>query len=108
MSGRLNRPGDRCSAGAGPLLGGLEAPGAPIRPGVWASLPRSLGSGRRGGRVFSRQQLMDSLYRDHRIVSERTVDSHVKNLRRKLAAMGPDPIESVYGVGYRLDWPGSV
>ncbi|HZP64972.1 MAG TPA: response regulator [Rudaea sp.] len=60
------------------------------------------------GRVFSRQQLMDSLYRDHRIVSERTVDSHVKNLRRKLAAMGPDPIESVYGVGYRLDWPGSV
>jgi two-component system response regulator BaeR len=56
------------------------------------------------GRVFSRQQLMDSLYRDHRVVSERTVDSHVKNLRRKLAALGPDPISSVYGIGYRLEW----
>ena len=56
------------------------------------------------GRVFSRQQLMESLYRDHRIVSERTVDSHVKNLRRKLAELGPDPIESVYGVGYRFEW----
>jgi len=56
------------------------------------------------GRVFSRQQLMDSLYRDHRVVSERTVDSHVKNLRRKLAALGPDPVESVYGVGYRCEW----
>jgi two-component system, OmpR family, response regulator BaeR len=56
------------------------------------------------GRVFSRQQLMDSLYRDHRIVSERTVDSHVKNLRRKLAALGPDPVTSVYGIGYRLEW----
>lgn len=57
------------------------------------------------GRVFSRQQLMDSLYRDHRVVSERTVDSHVKNLRRKLADAGSDPIASVYGVGYRLEWP---
>jgi len=57
------------------------------------------------GRVFSRQQLMDALYRDHRVVSERTVDSHVKNLRRKLAQAGPDPIASVYGVGYRLEWP---
>jgi two-component system response regulator BaeR len=57
------------------------------------------------GRVFSRQQLMDALYRDHRVVSERTVDSHVKNLRRKLAQIGPDPVGSVYGVGYRLEWP---
>jgi two-component system response regulator BaeR len=57
------------------------------------------------GRVFSRQQLMDSLYRDHRVVIERTVDSHVKNLRRKLAEAGSDPIGSVYGVGYRLEWP---
>ena len=54
------------------------------------------------GRVFSRQQLMDAAYRDHRIVSDRTVDSHVKNLRRKLADAGFDPITSVYGVGYRL------
>jgi len=55
------------------------------------------------GRVFSRQQLMDAAYRDHRVVSDRTVDSHVKNLRRKLADAGFDPVTSVYGVGYRLE-----
>jgi len=57
------------------------------------------------GRVFSRSQLLDALYEDHRIVSDRTVDSHVKNLRRKLAAHGIDPVASVYGVGYRFDAP---
>ena len=57
------------------------------------------------GRVFSRQQLIDAAYRDHRIVSDRTIDSHVKNLRKKLADLGSDPISSVYGVGYRFEWP---
>lgn len=57
------------------------------------------------GRIFSRDQVLDGLYDDHRIVTDRTVDSHVKNLRRKLAAVRPDSelIRSVYGVGYRLD-----
>ena len=56
------------------------------------------------GRVFSRDQLMSAIYSDYRIVSDRTVDTHVKNLRRKLAQASPgsDLIESVYGVGYRL------
>lgn len=56
------------------------------------------------GRVFSRDQLMTAIYSDYRIVSDRTVDTHVKNLRRKLsdARPGSDLIESVYGVGYRL------
>lgn len=56
------------------------------------------------GRVFSRDQLMSSIYSDYRIVSDRTVDTHVKNLRRKLeeSGSGNDLIESVYGVGYRL------
>jgi len=56
------------------------------------------------GRVFSRDQLMSSIYSDYRIVSDRTVDTHVKNLRRKLeeTGSGNDLIESVYGVGYRL------
>ncbi|WP_110602482.1 MULTISPECIES: response regulator [Salinicola] len=55
------------------------------------------------GRIFSRDQLMDHMYRDHRIVSERTVDSHVKKLRRKIADVWPerDIIRSVYGVGYK-------
>lgn len=56
------------------------------------------------GRVFSRSQLIESLYQDHRVVSDRTVDSHIKNLRRKLAERGHDPIDSVYGVGYRFEW----
>ena len=57
------------------------------------------------GRVWSRNQLLDKIYADHRIVSDRTVDSHVKNLRRKLKAVRPhsECISSVYGVGYKLD-----
>jgi len=58
------------------------------------------------GRVFSRDQLIDRLYSDHRVVTDRTVDSHIKNLRRKLeqAAPGQEPIQSIYGVGYKLEW----
>lgn len=57
------------------------------------------------GRVFSRQQLLNCLYEDHRVVTDRAVDSHVKNLRRKLQQASPahDFIESVYGVGYRFE-----
>jgi two-component system response regulator BaeR len=57
------------------------------------------------GRVFSRDQLLDHLYPDHRVVTDRTVDSHVKNLRRKLELVRPghDLIRSIYGVGYKLE-----
>jgi len=57
------------------------------------------------GRVFSREQLMRRIYRDGRIVSDRTVDSHIKNLRHKIeAATGrKDLIRSIYGVGYKLE-----
>lgn len=57
------------------------------------------------GRVFSRAALLERIYDDHRVVSDRTVDSHVKNLRRKLAeaAPGRELLHSVYGVGYRLE-----
>ncbi|EJM70904.1 response regulator with CheY-like receiver domain and winged-helix DNA-binding domain [Pseudomonas sp. GM50] len=56
------------------------------------------------GRVFSRDQLLDRIYSDHRVVTDRTVDSHIRNLRRKLeqACPGEHPIESLYGVGYRF------
>lgn len=56
-------------------------------------------------RVWSRDSLMDHLYPDHRIVTDRTVDSHVRNLRRKLIEAGAegDPIRSIYGIGYQLD-----
>ena len=54
------------------------------------------------GRIFSRQQLMDAMYSDNRVVSERTIDSHIKKLRKKLLDSDVDSlaIQSVYGVGY--------
>jgi two-component system, OmpR family, response regulator BaeR len=57
------------------------------------------------GRIFSRQQLMDAMYRDERVVSDRTVDSHIKKIRRKLdaAAPGRELIHSLYGAGYKLE-----
>jgi len=59
------------------------------------------------GRVFARASLLDAIYADFRDVSDRAIDSHVKNLRRKLqtALPGQDCITAVYGVGYRLDMP---
>ena len=61
----------------------------------------------RPGRVFSRAQLLDSVHGDVRDVSDRAIDTHVKNLRRKVQAVDPgaDCIASVYGVGYRFDQP---
>ena len=57
------------------------------------------------GKIYSRQQLLDLIYDDHRIVTDRTVDSHIKNLRRKLHAIRPehDLIKSIYGVVYRYE-----
>ncbi len=57
------------------------------------------------GRIFSRSQLIDRIYDDRRVVSERTVDSHIKKLRKKLAELLPDQelIHSVYGAGYRYE-----
>jgi len=54
-------------------------------------------------RVFSRAQLQDRIYDDGRIVSDRAIDSHIKNLRKKMASAMPgrEFIESIYGVGYR-------
>ena len=58
------------------------------------------------GRIFSRDQLMDAMYRDERVVSDRTVDSHIKKLRKKISDILPDReiVHSVYGVGYKYEW----
>jgi two-component system OmpR family response regulator len=53
------------------------------------------------GRVLSRGQLIAAVYGDDHHISERTIDTHVRNLRAKLAASGADVIETVHGVGYR-------
>jgi two-component system response regulator BaeR len=57
------------------------------------------------GRVFSRDRLLERLYADHRVVTDRTVDAHVKNLRRKLEEVRPgeELVRSIYGVGYSLE-----
>jgi two-component system response regulator BaeR len=57
------------------------------------------------GRIFTRNQLIDRIYHDHRIVSDRTIDSHIKKLRRKIAEVlpGQEYIHSVYGIGYKFE-----
>lgn len=57
------------------------------------------------GRVFSRDLLLEQAHDDPRVVTDRAVDSHVKNLRRKLesAVPGQHPIRSIYGVGYKFE-----
>ncbi|WOJ92842.1 response regulator [Congregibacter variabilis] len=58
----------------------------------------------RPGRVLSRDQLMNLCYADERVVSDRTIDTHVKNLRKKLEpTLHRVLIQSIYGVGYKLD-----
>ena len=59
----------------------------------------------RPGQIFSRDQLIDRIYDDQRIVSDRTIDSHIKKLRKKLNELDPshDYVRSVYGAGYRFE-----
>lgn len=56
----------------------------------------------RPGRAFSRAELVEHAYGGGHHVSERTVDSHLRRVRQKLEAKGLDPIETIYGLGYRL------
>ncbi len=56
----------------------------------------------RPGRVCSRDHLMNEAYDLHKIVSDRTIDSHVRRVRAKLASVGADPIETLHGIGYKL------
>lgn len=57
------------------------------------------------GRIYGRPQLMERIYPDDRFVSDRTIDGHIKKLRRKLESVDPQTklIQSVYGVGYKLE-----
>lgn len=57
------------------------------------------------GRIYARAQLMDQIYSDHRVVSDRTIDSHIKKLRKKIEEIlpGVELIHSVYGAGYKYE-----
>ena len=59
------------------------------------------------GRIYRRQQLMDHIYPDQRIVCDRTIDSHIKKLRKKIAVAantGEEFISSLYGAGYKFEY----
>ena len=56
-------------------------------------------------RVFTRDDLMNRIYDDEHIVTDRSIDAYVKRLRRKFTEIEPrlDPIETVHGLGYKLN-----
>ncbi|MDV7103388.1 response regulator [Vibrio sp. TH_r3] len=59
----------------------------------------------REGQIFSREQLMDRIYDDGRVVTDRTIDSHIKNLRKKMVEIDKecDYIKSIYSIGYKFE-----
>jgi two-component system OmpR family response regulator len=60
------------------------------------------------GRVYSRGDLVDRAWGLGHHITERTIDSHVRRIRKKFGDAGADPIETVFGVGYRLRVPGDA
>ena len=90
----------------------VDGPGPP--QGAWAGKDVSLtvteflileALAQRPGVVKTRNQLLDVAYNDDVYVDDRTIDSHVKRIRRKFRVADPafDAIETLYGVGYRFD-----
>ena len=85
----------------------------PVRRSVaWADEPVTLTAtefsilsllASRPGKVFERDELMRGAYPGKRIVSHRTIDSHIRRLRDKLRAYGAEVIHTSHGVGYRLE-----
>ena len=59
------------------------------------------------GQVFSRQQIIENIYEGENGISERSVDTCVKKLRRKMEAAfgGAIPIHTIYGAGYKYEEP---
>ncbi len=60
------------------------------------------------GKVYSRDELVEGAYGSGHHVTHRTVDSHVRRIRKKFKALGADPIETVYGLGFRATLPGDA
>ena len=53
-------------------------------------------------RVFTRSDLVERAYGHGHHITERTIDSHIRRIRKKFVEAGADPVETVYGVGYRI------
>ena len=56
---------------------------------------------RRPRKVFTRDELMQHAYDVHTVVSDRTIDSHIRHIREKFSPVSIDPVETVHGLGYR-------
>ncbi len=56
---------------------------------------------RHPGRVYSRTELMEGGYAEEHWVADRTIDSHIRRIRKKFAAVGADPVETSPGRGYK-------
>jgi two-component system OmpR family response regulator len=54
------------------------------------------------GKVYSREELRVRAYPDETFVSGRTIDSHIRRVRQKFAAVGGSPVETVHGAGYKV------
>ncbi len=79
----------------------LDGASLELTPTEWGLLTALAGA---PGRVFSRYELVNRVRGYEFAGYERTIDSHVKNLRRKLGPDGAGIVETVLGVGYRLGW----
>ena len=100
--------GDRGTIESGPLridtgarLAYLDDEALPLTRtefGMLATLARHAGD------TVDRETLMRGAYPRRRVVSDRTIDSHIRRLREKLRAVGADPIRTMHGLGYRLSW----
>ena len=82
------------------------------RSAKWAGKPMTLTAtefsilnllASRPGKVFERDELMRGAYPGKRVVSHRTIDSHIRRLRDKLRMLGAEIIQTSHGVGYRLE-----
>ena len=80
-------------------LGTVELDLTPVEHRILAALIAS------PRRIFTRDQLLDHAHPDLRAVGDRAIDTHIKNLRRKIVEAGgrSEVIGSIYGVGYRFD-----
>lgn len=59
------------------------------------------------GKVYTRDELVERAYGDGHHITDRTVDSHIRRIRKKFKTAGGEPVETVYGLGYRIQIKGA-
>ncbi len=102
ISNVTNQTGERIQANKDTLVVTVDGSALDLTPCEFYLLDFFLDN---KGKVLSRDRLLDVMHQDNRETTDRTIDSHIKNIRKKIAKHIPDEvvINSVYGVGYKLD-----